>query len=295
MGKMKFTKMIEDKENFVRKIIFEDETAITETVLYNYDNRAVICFSTQSGCPVGCVFCGTGNKFIRNLTYYEMEEQIEKALSILKAEQKPKRIQIMAMSMGEPMLNWTNVSLIAEAYLNKGYSFFISTIGINDVFILNDFARIGRWHKKFGVQFSLHECNDGPRLRLFRNKNLSYMPIRDMLGFGAYFQKETGNKAYYNYIAKGDETDEELRWLAEVMKNNHLTCSVKCNTKKTEKSDPYLAIDIANKISELSGYEAEVSVFNPAGQDTIGGGCGQLLYVQEKMKNFGTSEKFNKV
>jgi len=26
-------------------------------------------------------------------------------------------------------------------------------------------------------------------------------------------------------------------------------------------------------------------MFNPEGQDTIGGGCGQLLYVQEKLKN----------
>ena len=31
------------------------------------------------------------------------------------------------------------------------------------------------------------------------------------------------------------------------------------------------------------GYNTRI--FNPAGQDDIGGGCGQLWYVQEWMKN----------
>jgi 23S rRNA (adenine2503-C2)-methyltransferase len=41
-----------------------------------------------------------------------------------------------------------------------------------------------------------------------------------------------------------------------------------------------LAVDFGNKLV-YNGYN--VRVFDPAGQDTIGGGCGQLWYVQDWM------------
>ena len=99
---MKLKKVIIDPQEHVAKFIFADDKAITEVVAYKYQNRGVVCFSTMSGCPVGCVFCGTGKKFIRNLTFGEMITQIEIALEWIGKQDK---IQIMAMSMGEPMLN----------------------------------------------------------------------------------------------------------------------------------------------------------------------------------------------
>ena len=44
--------------------------------------------------------------------------------------------------------------------------------------------------------------------------------------------------------------------------------------------------EIIDKVTNTfmeDGYN--VRVFDPAGQDDIGGGCGQLWYVQEWMKN----------
>jgi 23S rRNA (adenine2503-C2)-methyltransferase len=40
-----------------------------------YDERTVICCSTQSGCPVGCRFCGAGDYFVRSLTADEIVSQ----------------------------------------------------------------------------------------------------------------------------------------------------------------------------------------------------------------------------
>jgi 23S rRNA (adenine2503-C2)-methyltransferase len=62
-----------DKRVF--KYVFEPGNAIYEAVVYRYPNwntRTVICCSVQSGCPVGCTFCGSGGKFIRNLTDEEI-------------------------------------------------------------------------------------------------------------------------------------------------------------------------------------------------------------------------------
>ena len=76
-------KCLESSEGNVWKYIFEKKDAIVEAVLYKYnsfDDRTVVCCSIQSGCPVGCTFCGTGNKFIRNLTSNEIVNQIDHIL-----------------------------------------------------------------------------------------------------------------------------------------------------------------------------------------------------------------------
>ena len=55
---------------------------------------------------------------------------------------------------------------------------------------------------------------------------------------------------------------------------------------ETMKEKGYKNLDQINKISADfldAGYN--VRVFNPDGQDDIGGGCGQLWFVQEWMKN----------
>jgi 23S rRNA (adenine2503-C2)-methyltransferase len=65
----------------------------------------------------------------------------------------------------------------------------------------------------------------------------------------------------------------------------NFTFSVICSADENLKSAGYRDLD---KITELTtsfvedGYN--VRVFNPAGQDDIGGGCGQLWYVQDWMK-----------
>lgn len=59
-------KRLDSNENNVWKYIFESDNAVAEAVLYQYESfykRTVICCSTMSGCPVGCVFCGTGKKY----------------------------------------------------------------------------------------------------------------------------------------------------------------------------------------------------------------------------------------
>ena len=72
-----FEKKLSSDEN-VCKYIFQKEDAIAEAVLYkygSYEDRTVLCVSVQSGCPVGCSFCGTGSTFVRNLTSQEIVEQ----------------------------------------------------------------------------------------------------------------------------------------------------------------------------------------------------------------------------
>jgi 23S rRNA (adenine2503-C2)-methyltransferase len=268
------------RDGVVRKIVFEDESSIAETVVYEYSCRKVICFSVSSGCQVGCRFCGTGNKFIRNLTTKEIQNQINHGL----LGQTYPKTQLMSMSMGDPMLNWVNLSPIIKNNLKRGYYFFISTVGIKCESIINDIIKLGKSHKKFGLQFSLHKTNDKDRLKLFRNTGLPYLTIDEMREIGIRFKKESGNPCYFNYIATGKETPKDIELLKSILKEgSHVTCSVMCNINKASKSDPKPSDDLYKTLSPYGS----VSMFDPNGQDTIGAGCGQLLYVQDKMKKIG--------
>src|SRR5881227_1995293 len=72
-----------------------------EAVLMRYrDGRRSLCLSSQSGCPLRCTFCATGQmRFGRNLTASEILDQ---ALHFRRIESVDHAV---FMGMGEPMMN----------------------------------------------------------------------------------------------------------------------------------------------------------------------------------------------
>src|SRR2546423_8898078 len=51
-------------------------TLFPYTTLFRSDGRRSVCLSSQSGCPLTCTFCATGQmRFRRNLTASEMLDQ----------------------------------------------------------------------------------------------------------------------------------------------------------------------------------------------------------------------------
>src|SRR6188768_2885656 len=64
------------------------------------DGRRSLCLSSQSGCPLTCTFCATGQMaFGRNLTASEILDQ---ALHFRRMEDVD---HVVFMGMGEPMMN----------------------------------------------------------------------------------------------------------------------------------------------------------------------------------------------
>lgn len=292
---MKF-KVFESSEKNVWKYVFEKEDAIMESVLYKYNSfydRTVICCSVMSGCPVGCRFCGIGCKFVRDLTSQEIVEQIDiifKDKNIIEdINEKCKKLQIMFMSMGEPMLNWEEVEK-AITLLNKKYNnaqLLLSTIAVDDDEVFRDMINISKKIEKVGLQFSIHKSNDMERNKLIPYKNK--MPLQKIRDAGIMWWKETGRKPFLNYCIDGTNNKESdfdnLTKLFSPMIFN-FTFSVVCSSNENMKDAGFKNLDIIkefqNRFLEL-GYN--VRMFNPAGQDDIGGGCGQLRYVQEWLKS----------
>ncbi|MBQ4030714.1 MAG: radical SAM protein [Bacilli bacterium] len=288
-------KVFASSEGNVWKYVFTKEDMVAESVLYRYNtfyDRTVICCSVMSGCPVGCTFCGTGSKFVRNLTSQEIVEQLDTVLEdkglIKDINEKCKKLQFMFMSMGEPMLNWDEVEK-AIIILNKKYpnaDLLLSTVGINNDNTINKIIKLSKKIEKIGLQFSIHKSTDEERNKLipFKNK-LDLKHIRDL---GIIWWKETNRHPFLNYCVDGTNNKEQdfinLTTLFSPVVFN-LTFSVVCSSDENMKDKSFRELDtikaFQNKFLE-QGYN--VRTFDPAGQDDIGGGCGQLWYVQKWLK-----------
>jgi 23S rRNA (adenine2503-C2)-methyltransferase len=282
---------IDDDAENVAKFVFTKSDAVVEAVLYRYPTyaeRTVICCSTQSGCPVGCRFCGAGDYFVRNLTADEIVDQVNHAIAETQIDAADiDRLQIMFMSMGEPLLN-LKALLPALRQLHHLYPtarLLISTSGPDvDYMPLHTLARE---IDTIGLQFSVHESTDAARNALvpFKKK----LTLDGMRQEGNAFHDMTGRKAFFNYCAHDGNSSiadaERLRRLYDP-RDFCATVSVICERNDglpaTNDHQRNLAIDFAAKLVAL-GYDTRV--FDPAGQDTIGGGCGQLWFVQDWMKD----------
>lgn len=289
-------KVFESSDGNVFKYVFTEPTYVAETVLYKYGDfykRTVICCSTQSGCPVGCKFCGTGNQFIKDLTTEEIVNQITTVLKdkgIEDINSRGERFQVMFMSMGEPMLNYDSVEnailLLSMYYPNA--ELLLSTIApitqLND-----DYQRLILLSKrisKIGLQFSIHKSTDEERNNLIPYKDkYTLSQIRD---YGLFWWKETGRKPYLNYCIDGTNNTpydiQKLQALFSPMVFN-FTFSVVCSKNENMKDAGFKNLDIIRDFeNEFLSKGYNTRVFNPDGQDDIGGGCGQLWYVQQWIK-----------
>src|SRR5919198_4744306 len=99
-----------------------------EAVLMRYrDDRRSLCLSSQSGCPLTCTFCATGQmKFGRNLTASEILDQ---ALHFRRTDAVDHAV---FMGMGEPMMNLDGVLAACERLPDLGITHrrtAISTVG----------------------------------------------------------------------------------------------------------------------------------------------------------------------
>lgn len=280
---------MDSSEGNVWKYIFESDDAIAEAVLYRYESfekRTVICCSVQSGCPVGCKFCGTGKRFVRNLQSTEITQQVQDIIADMKiAHNDCEKFQIMFMSMGEPMLNWYSVYNAIDVLhsLYPSAQLLISTIGINDNDVQSGILEISKKIEKVGLQFSIHEALDDRRNVLIPFKNK--MTLRDIRDFGLLWNQVTGRKPFLNYcVTRDNTTTESIQRLKDLFSPMYfnLTFSVVCSSDETMKDRGFRDYDYIKSITNKfikDGYNCRM--FDPAGQDDIGGGCGQLWYVQK--------------
>jgi 23S rRNA (adenine2503-C2)-methyltransferase len=182
-----------------------------EAVLMRYrDGRRSVCLSSQSGCPLTCTFCATGQmKFGRNLT---VDEILDQALHFRRTEAID---HVVFMGMGEPTMNIDNVLGACGLLPDLGVTHrrtAISTVGW-----VPGIDRIAECTMPVSLALSLHAPNDGLRSQLMP-VNERY-PIAAVLAACERYRAARRRKVFVEYVMLANVNDsvEHARELAALL------------------------------------------------------------------------------
>jgi 23S rRNA (adenine2503-C2)-methyltransferase len=251
-----------------------------ESVLMRFkDKRNTVCISTQVGCPMGCRFCATGAMgFKRNLTASEIVGQILLFGRYLK-DSKQKVTNVVFMGMGEPFLNYENVTaaintINAPEKLNLG----IRRISVSTAGIPNFIKSFAIDVPEGNLAVSLHAADSKLRSNLMPINNT--YPLIDVMGAVDDYLAITNRKVMLEYvlIAGVNDSYEDACSLAKLTKKRLVHVNlIPYNPTGTFKSP---SKTVLTKFREsLKHMGVSVTQRYNLGAD-IHGACGQLTVSQ---------------
>jgi 23S rRNA (adenine2503-C2)-methyltransferase len=182
-----------------------------EAVLMRYrDGRRSVCVSSQSGCPLTCTFCATGQMtFGRNLS---ADEILDQALHFRRIEPID---HVVFMGMGEPTMNLDAVLGACERLPDLGVTHrrtAISTVGW-----VPGIDRLAECEMPVALALSLHAPNDGLRSQLMP-VNDRY-PLAEVLAACERYRARRRRKVFVEYVMLDGVNDlpEHARQLAALL------------------------------------------------------------------------------
>jgi 23S rRNA (adenine2503-C2)-methyltransferase len=182
-----------------------------EAVLMRYrDERRSLCLSSQSGCPLTCSFCATGQmRFGRNLTASEILDQ---ALHFRRMDDVDHAV---FMGMGEPMMNLDNVLEACRLLPDIGITnrrTAISTVGW-----IPGIDALAAQPMPIRLALSVHAADDALRSEIMP-VNLRY-PLADVLAACRRFYEAKRRMVFVEYVMLGGVNDryEQAIALARVL------------------------------------------------------------------------------
>jgi 23S rRNA (adenine2503-C2)-methyltransferase len=251
----------------------EDENFI-ETVLIPEEKRTTVCVSSQIGCAMGCKFCRTGTqKFARDLTASEIISQI-----FFWKDLFPRPItNVVFMGMGEPLLNFENLSDALELLLNeKAHNFSRNKITVSTSGVVgNAIENLAKFGVKLAI--SLHASAD--------EKRSSIMPInrkyniKDLLAASEkYLRDSNTDRVTFEYLLLKDvnDSDEDAIRLARLLRSVRCKVNLIAFNSWPESSFVGSDRDRANQFARLLLSKGIRAVIRKSRGDDILAACGQL-------------------
>jgi 23S rRNA (adenine2503-C2)-methyltransferase len=202
----------ESRDGTVKALFRTGDGHPVEAVLMRYrDGRRSLCLSSQSGCPLTCAFCATGQmRFGRNLTASEILDQ---ALHFRRIEAVDHAV---FMGMGEPMLNLDAVVEAARRLPDVGITHRRSTV--STVGWLPGLRRfVDEVDEPIRLALSLHAPTDELRSELMP-VNDRY-PLADVLAECRRYFELRRRKVFVEYVMLRGVNDrvEQARALAALL------------------------------------------------------------------------------
>jgi len=137
---------VQSSTDGTQKFLFElGDGESVEAVLIPNGERQTLCISSQVGCAMACRFCLTGTLGLtRNLTHYEIVEQVMAVQRWLR--QEAKITNIVFMGMGEPLHNLGQVLESLKFLLDeRGLNFSKNKITVSTCGLVEPMLEFGKY------------------------------------------------------------------------------------------------------------------------------------------------------
>jgi 23S rRNA (adenine2503-C2)-methyltransferase len=180
---------------------------VVESVLIPTEKRITACVSSQVGCSLACQFCATARlKRQRNLSADEIYDQVVAIKEQAELFFGRPLTNIVFMGMGEPLLNYSNVtSAIDKITSQKGLNMASKRITVSTVGVAKMIMKMADDSVKFNLAVSLHSAIDKTRSAIMPINDTN--PLSDLADALKYWYQKTKRKVTYEYVVWKDIND----------------------------------------------------------------------------------------
>jgi 23S rRNA (adenine2503-C2)-methyltransferase len=251
---------------------------VVESVLIPTKDRITACVSSQVGCSLDCKFCATARlKRMRNLSPDEIYDQVVAIKQQAELFFNRPLTNIVFMGMGEPLLNYANVTeAINKITSPEGLNMASKRITLSTVGIAKMIRKMADDGVKFNLAVSLHDAINETRSAIMPINQTN--PLEELAEALKYWYKKTKRKVTYEYVVwKGiNDTPEHVQALIKFCK--HIPCKVNLieynpiDDGEFQQASPE-AIQLYQATLEKNGIIARIR--KSRGKD-IDAACGQL-------------------
>jgi 23S rRNA (adenine2503-C2)-methyltransferase len=223
LGSLTLDRVHQGDGGMTRKALWRlPDGAPVESVLMVYADRATVCVSSQSGCPMACTFCATGKLgFLHDLTPGQIVEQVMWAAREVRNSKFEIRdlSNVVFMGMGEPFNNYDNWWAAVErlhdpAGFNMGArSFTVSTVGL-----VPGIRRLAQEKLPINLAISLHAPDDETRTNMMPvNKSF---PIAELMAAVRDYTEATNRRVSFEYVLLQEKNDftQQARLLGRLLR-----------------------------------------------------------------------------
>jgi 23S rRNA (adenine2503-C2)-methyltransferase len=197
-----------------------------ETVLMPEERRDTICISTQVGCAVDCKFCLTALMGLeRNLTAGEIVGQVLAVMSAHRLRPESRRLNVVMMGQGEPLLNLENVvkatRLLADP---RGVGLSERRLTLSTAGVIPKIAELGREKVRPKLAVSLNASGDAQRREIMPITRK--YPVADLMAACRAYPLRPWERLTFEYVLLGgfNDSDADARRLVRLI--GQLKCKV---------------------------------------------------------------------
>lgn len=225
IGTLKLARVAQGDHGMTRKALFElPDGSPVETVLMVYPDRATVCVSSQSGCPMACVFCATGRLgHLHDLSSGQIVEQVYWAARELRGLGKSapvKRLSnVVFMGMGEPFNNYNNWwAAVERLHDPQGFNMGARSFTVSTVGLVPGIQKLANEDLPVNLAISLHAPTDELRTQMMP-VNRRY-PIAELIEATRRYTEKTHRRVSFEYVLLKEKNDfpEQAQQLAELLR-----------------------------------------------------------------------------